>query len=197
MDSRKAEYRVVILGEGRVGKTSLARKWVYDDFDSKEEMTTKPLRFVKEVSVGKRTFIINIWDTAGQARFHAISRSYYRNSAAALVVFSVTSESSFAKVEQWINELRSNSPSTEIIIVGSKCDLQAERRISSSTGKEFADSMNLPYFEVSAKTSAGVSNLFSYLAKLLSEMKPQGFGNRWNEGMRESESSANQSTGCC
>lgn len=168
---KKLEYKVVMLGQGRVGKTSIARSWVYGDFDDSQASTIKALRYAKDVEVDGLAFTINIWDTAGQEEFHALTRSYYRNSNAALVVFGVDSKDSFQRVQEWIDEIQNNSPETVIIIVANKCDLKNERLIPTAAGKEFADKRELQYFEVSAKTSAGIDTLFNHLAKVLRGIK--------------------------
>jgi len=107
------------------------------------------------------TVKLQIWDTAGQESFKSITRSYYRNSVCALVVFDVTDESSFKNVSGWINDVKTYShlPVT-IVLVGNKCDLENKRKVKREDAEKFARDRDMPYYETSAKTGQNVNLAF-------------------------------------
>ena len=120
-----------------------------------------------------------IWDTAGQERFHSLAPMYYRNAQASVVVYDVTEYASFDKAKQWVKELqRQASPTIVIALVGNKVDLVstdadagedteavAERAVPQSEAQHYADAEGLLFFETSAKSGTGVSEVFTDIAK--------------------------------
>lgn len=160
------DFKIVVLGEGRVGKTSLTLKFVENRFDDGQESTINANFLTKSISVGGKTGTFNIWDTAGQEKFSALAAIYYRNATGAIVVYDITERSSFDRVVGWVKELRKMAdPGIAIIIAGNKCDLEADRRITEEEATRYADSMGAKHFNTSAKTGHGVKELFNELAK--------------------------------
>ncbi|KAJ1489438.1 small GTPase superfamily [Baffinella frigidus] len=106
MGSGKQNYKIVLLGEGRVGKTSLVLRYVNDVFSEKQQTTIQASFLAKRLSLGETTVNLAIWDTAGQERFHALGPIYYRDADGALLVYDTTDKDSFAKVKMWVKELR-------------------------------------------------------------------------------------------
>ena len=100
---------------------------------------------------------VQIWDTAGQESFRSITRSYYRGSICALLVYDITRRQSFDNLIRWLEDMRDNAYSKMIILlIGNKDDLKMEREVSTQEGQEFADKHNLIFFETSAKTGHNV-----------------------------------------
>lgn len=156
----------MVLGEGRVGKTSLTLKFVENRFDDGQESTINANFLTKSISIGGKTGTFNIWDTAGQEKFSALAGIYYRNATGAIVVYDITERSSFDRVVAWVKELRKMaSPGIAIVIAGNKSDLEADRRITEEEAVRYADSMGAKHFSTSAKTGFGVKELFNELAK--------------------------------
>eukprot|EP00392_Amoebophrya_sp_AT5.2_P010697 g10762.t1 len=111
-----------------------------------------------------------IWDTAGQERFRSLAPMYYRGAACAIVVFDVSQETTFDKARDWIDELRQNVADSEFLVIAlaaNKIDLRSDvgRR-----ALDYAREEGLLYAETSAKTGAGVKNLFDELARTVPEM---------------------------
>lgn len=162
------EVKVVILGEGRVGKTSLLLKFVRDQFDEHEESTVNANFLQKSLDVEGQSISLNIWDTAGQERFRAIAPIYYQQAKGAVIVYDITEQASFDRVVAWVNELKKFAePNISIVIAGNKEDLKARRKVSSQAAIDYCRSVNCKHFETSAKTGKGVSELFSNLASLV------------------------------
>ena len=100
------KFKVVLLGEGRVGKTSIVMRFTRDQFNDKQQSTINAMYLDKQIKVNQKDVILNIWDTAGQERFHALGPIYYRDADGAILVYDITDAPSFEKVRTWIKELR-------------------------------------------------------------------------------------------
>ena len=167
-------YKVVLLGEGRVGKSSIGNKWQNGTFDPQRRSTVAAAFFQKSVIVGGKTIEIVLWDTAGQEEYHSLAPIYFKDAQAAILVYSVTDSTSFDRMMQWKNELvMSRGENIKLVIAANKIDLVSQRVISSQQGVEFATKVGCPIFEVSAKTGEGIEMLFASLAKILSEIPLQ------------------------
>jgi small GTP-binding protein len=164
-----ANFKVVLLGEGRVGKTSIGRRWTEDRFEQTVRSTVAAAYFQKVVTTkGGRSFMIHLWDPAGQEEFHSLTPIYYKDSQAAILVFAVTDDSSFDRMTKWKNELlQTRGNDIKLVVVANKIDLEKERVVSRERGEEFARTVRAEYFEVSAKTGLGIDRVFSHLADLL------------------------------
>eukprot|EP00908_Phaeocystis_cordata_P021791 Transcript_4178.p5 GENE.Transcript_4178~~Transcript_4178.p5 ORF type:complete len:134 (-),score=32.84 Transcript_4178:376-777(-) len=106
MQAQRVQAKVVLLGEGRVGKTSLVLRFCKDTFTENQPPTIQASFLDKPMTVGSRRINLAIWDTAGQERFHALGPIYYRDADAALLVYDITDPDSFTKVKSWVKELR-------------------------------------------------------------------------------------------
>lgn len=110
--------------------------------------------------------MVRVWDTSGQERFKSLASSFYRMADAIIVVYEVTSRSSFEKVSNWVssaNEMKNKARNVNLILVGNKIDLERERRVSKEEGEKFATSLDVPFFEVSAKDNKNIDELFEFL----------------------------------
>eukprot|EP00004_Rigifila_ramosa_P020789 TRINITY_DN5436_c0_g1_i3.p2 TRINITY_DN5436_c0_g1~~TRINITY_DN5436_c0_g1_i3.p2 ORF type:complete len:118 (+),score=21.74 TRINITY_DN5436_c0_g1_i3:225-578(+) len=105
-----------------------------------------------------------LWDTAGQERFRTIVASYYRDTQAVAVVYDITNSASFANITEWLGEISRYAPEgTPVILLGNKSDL-GQRAVPYSTAKDFADAHKCQITEVSAKSGAGLEEVFTELA---------------------------------
>ena len=120
---------------------------------------------------------LNIWDTGGSERARPMVPLYYRASQAGLIVFDLTNESTFKEsVEYWSNELSEalDFGTFKLFLVGNKCDLPEDRKVSTEEAKKKAESLGMEYFETSSKTGEGVVTLFEHVANEISALpKPQ------------------------
>eukprot|EP01097_Dermamoeba_algensis_P002183 TRINITY_DN1871_c0_g1_i1.p1 TRINITY_DN1871_c0_g1~~TRINITY_DN1871_c0_g1_i1.p1 ORF type:complete len:200 (-),score=52.34 TRINITY_DN1871_c0_g1_i1:111-710(-) len=160
----KERYKVIILGNIDVGKTSLIVRFVDKTF---EESTTQEFE-TKEgsVAVEGKEVLLSIQDTAGQERFRTLTSSYYRNANAMIVVYDVTNKESFDVVEGFVKEGNTYSSSSCCkFLVGNKKDLEDKRVVSRAEGEEIAGRLKIPFFETSAKSGDGVDALFQAIGK--------------------------------
>ena len=122
----------------------------------------------KQIKIDEKNVLIQIWDTAGQEVFRSITRSYYKNTSCALVVFDVTDMKSFTDANEWLNEWREMcSRNVQVILIGNKTDLKKKRIISKEQGKQYAEDNDIDYFETSALTGEGVKEVFDFAVRSL------------------------------
>jgi small GTP-binding protein len=166
-------FKVVFLGEGRAGKTSIGRRWSEDRFEQTTRSTVAAAFFQKTVTTKTgRAITIMLWDTAGQEEFHCLAPIYYKDAHAALLVYSVADQASFDRIIQWRNEvISSRGEDIRIVVAANKLDLK-NRVITAEQGEQFARANNAQYFEVSAKTGQGIELLFAHVAELLAAIPP-------------------------
>jgi small GTP-binding protein len=156
--------KVVIAGDGAVGKTSLIRRYCEGKFEH-TRVTTIGVDFqTQTVELPERTVKLSIWDMAGQERFAVVRAGFYRGSRAAALVYDVTEPQTLEDLARWREEVLAAVPNQPFLVVGNKVDL--ERVVTEEEGKAFADSISAPYLETSALTGSGVKWLFQGLARL-------------------------------
>ena len=160
--------KVVLVGAAHSGKTSLAHRYINFDFNPHTTTTTQPAISQKKVFFNGKEFLLEIWDTAGQEQYHALSPMYYRDADIGIVVFDLTDSSSFQKSRQWVNELRqARGDSITIMLAGNKLDLASIRTVSLDSMNQFAQQIGVESFETSAKTGENIELLFSSIVKSL------------------------------
>merc|ERR1719397_1624065 len=161
----ETNFKVVLLGEGCVGKSSIVLRFVEDKFHRSHLSTLQAAFMNKMVFVGERRVKLSVWDTAGQERFHALGPIYYRDSHGAVLVYDITDEDSFQKVKVWVKELRRMVGSDIcLVIAGNKADLETRRVVERAAAEKFAASVNALHLQTSAKNNEGIQTLFERLA---------------------------------
>uniref|UniRef100_A0A1X7TBA0 Uncharacterized protein n=2 Tax=Amphimedon queenslandica TaxID=400682 RepID=A0A1X7TBA0_AMPQE len=122
----------------------------------------------KSLTVDNSTIKFQIWDTAGQERYRSLLPMYYRNAAAAIVVYDITNEGSFTVLQDWIAELHRLGPSNIVLaIAGNKCDLEDKREIPAEQGQTYASEVNAIFGETSALTARNVEEMFIEITRKL------------------------------
>jgi small GTP-binding protein len=162
-------FKLLIVGESGVGKTCMLLRFADNLFEDNFLSTIGVDFKVKEITVGDQKVKLQIWDSAGQERFRNITSSYYRNCSGIIIVYDVTSEDSFIKVTDWIQEVRRYVPTVPLIVVGNKCDLEDKRAVPTSRGEELGKQEGLIFLETSAKTNTNIEAAFLEVSKKLIE----------------------------
>lgn len=165
-------YKVLIVGDINVGKTSILDQFTNGHFDD-SYISTIGIDFnVKTVHLDDSVKIkLQIWDSCGQERFRALTRTYYRNAKAIVIVYDITNRQSFENAKVWIKEIEQNvEPDVMIVLVGNKTDLYLKRQIQYFEGHELANSRYMEFFETSAKYDNNIQTVFTFIAhKLFAE----------------------------
>ena len=160
------KFKIIVIGESRVGKTSLIKRYTKDQFGG-VYLTTVGIDFQdKTIEIEDKKVKLQVWDTAGQERFRNVAKNYFQSTQGFLLVFDITDKESFQKLNDfWIDQLKMNAPEkAKSVLVGNKSDLAGQRQVSIEDAEEFAKDNNLKYYEVSAKEGTKVVELFFYLA---------------------------------
>ena len=169
------EFKVVVLGDRGVGKTSLVLRFIEGFFSSTQQSTVGAFFLTKKVVLEDGVAIrMQLWDTAGQERYRAMAPMYYRNANAAVVCYDVGDESSFSKMKDWIDELKKNVPEDKIVLIiaANKIDRpDVERLVSRNRGEAFAQQCGALYFETSAKNDFCVKELFQSASQRVYDIK--------------------------
>ncbi|KAL8782111.1 MAG: hypothetical protein Q9213_005681 [Squamulea squamosa] len=171
--ARFAQFKLVLLGESAVGKSSLVLRFVKDQFDDYRESTIGAAFLTQTISLDDTTTVkFEIWDTAGQERYKSLAPMYYRNANCAVVVYDITQASSLDKAKAWVKELQRQANENIIIaLAGNKSDLVAsqpdKRAIATADAEAYAREAGLLFFETSAKTAENVRELFTAIARKL------------------------------
>ena len=142
---------------------------------------------------------LQIWDTAGQERFRTITSAYYRGADGIIMVYDVTKQESFDNVQQWLVEVdRYASEGTCKLLIGNKCD-RKDKVVEASVAKDFADNLEIPFIETSAKTAENVEDAFLKMAtQLIQEREKSGDGNsNKQETILSEETGRKKKKGCC
>jgi small GTP-binding protein len=159
--------KVVFVGETRVGKSSILRRFVDGTFDEAEMSTIGTAFSTKVIPTSSGTILLQLWDTAGQEQYRSLASMYYRNAHVALLVYDFARRETFTSLSAWMDEVSVNAPS-EIrpIVVGNKTDL-GTRAVTRDEARAFAEAIHaIAYIETSAKTGEGVKELFQAVGLL-------------------------------
>uniref|UniRef100_A0A0K0E4U5 Ras-related protein Rab-3 n=1 Tax=Strongyloides stercoralis TaxID=6248 RepID=A0A0K0E4U5_STRER len=161
-------FKLLIIGNSSVGKTSFLFRYCDDSFTSAFVSTVGIDFKVKQVVRGDKKVKLQIWDTAGQERYRTITTAYYRGAMGFILMYDITNEESFNSVQDWCTQIKTYSwENAQVVLVGNKCDMEMERVVSTERGRQLADQLGLEFFETSAKTSQNVKNVFDKLVEII------------------------------
>ncbi|OMJ81828.1 hypothetical protein SteCoe_17653 [Stentor coeruleus] len=163
-------YKILILGERNVGKTSILLRFCTDAYYENTMQSSGISYLTKEISIDGEKLILLIWDTASTEAYRAINKAYYRNSLGILVVYDHTEEYTFDAIPDWINEAQDvigyDKP---IFIICNKCDLTEKVEVPESQAISFASSNNYNFYTTSAKTGYNITTVFYDLGRIMLE----------------------------
>ncbi|XP_014218581.1 GTPase HRas [Copidosoma floridanum] len=165
------EYKVVIVGNGGVGKTAITIQMVRNLFEEEYDPTIEDT-YKKQVVVDDEMCLLDILDTAGQEDFVSMGDQYFRTGEGFVIVFAIDSATSFDEVKRYLSTIRrvKDSDKVPIVLVGNKCDLQQCWEVDMTHAKEVAQEYGIPFIQTSAKTRMGIDNTFKSLVR---EMRNQ------------------------
>ena len=159
--------KLLTLGDSNVGKTSIVLRFSEDKYNDNQLSTIGVDFKTKYMKFGESSVKVLIWDTAGQERFKNIAKQYYRGANGVLLIYDVCKRKSLEKIGFWLQEIKSYNNVDELCIylVGNKIDVVDKREVTKEEGKKYADDNQINFFEVSARTSEGIDELFNQIIK--------------------------------
>lgn len=196
-------FKLLVIGNSSVGKTSFLFRYADDSFTSAFVSTVGIDFKVKTVFRQDKRVKLQIWDTAGQERYRTITTAYYRGAMGFILMYDVTNEESFNSVQDWCTQIKTYSwDNAQVVLVGNKCDMEDERVISFERGRQLADSLGLEFFETSAKENINVRAVFERLVDIICEkmsesldsdpnMHPNNKGTRLGDSAQPSNMNCN------
>ena len=158
---KKNEMKAILLGNSGFGKTNLINTSMGNNFDDMSQTTTTATFSQKEIKIGKESYYLDLWDTAGQEKYQSVTKIFLKKSEIVVFVYDITDENSFKDLEKWI-ELTEEMIDNEHVcgIVGNKADLYSKERVKEQIAREFAESKKMPFQLVSAKENPSLFNNF-------------------------------------
>ena len=163
-------YKIVVLGDINVGKTSILSRFRYGTFEASYMPTLGIDFFTKNLFYEDKTIRLILWDTAGQERFRSLIPTYLKNADCIIIVYDITNKESFYSLNHWLKSAKDNTvEETIFIICGNKIDLKEKRTITNEEINEYIKKNNLIYVECCAKNGDGIKELFNTIAQNLGE----------------------------
>ena len=156
--------KVVLLGDSGVGKTCIISRYISGTFESNSASTngaSYASKIVKYEKLGK-TLSLDIWDTAGQEKYKALTKFFYKDAAVAILVYDITRKEAFDSLKNyWYNQLQENGGKSIVLgVAGNKCDMYEQEAVPENEAREFAKSINAIYSLTSAQNNTGINELF-------------------------------------
>jgi GTP-binding nuclear protein Ran len=162
---KNSTFKLVMAGDGGVGKTTYMRRFLTGDFTRQYYATVGAEVHPIDFNTTDKKIIFNIWDTAGQEKYAGLRNNYYKDADAAIIMFDVMSQVSYINVQMWYKDIRAVCPDIPIIIVGNKCDISG-RKVKVINIK-FHRKHNLEYYDISAKSNYNFEKPFLQVARVL------------------------------
>lgn len=165
----KKGFKLVLLGDAAVGKSSILMRFLQNKFTDGIETTVGAAFSTKTIETRNRQVKFEIWDTAGQERFKSLAPMYYRGASSAVVVYDQTNMSTFERAQEWVRQVSQTAmnPNIVVALVGNKMDLVEQRQVPLETAEAFAQREGLLFSETSAKTGKNVLGVFETIASHL------------------------------
>ncbi|TXT54538.1 MAG: GTPase KRas protein [Candidatus Thorarchaeota archaeon] len=160
-------FKCTLIGEGGVGKTSIALRYTEDRFEEDMKITIGVNFANKKIQVDGIDVTLMLWDLGGQPRFRDVVTDYFRGSKIAIAVYDATRPFSLDRLDDWVKRLKENASECEILFVGNKIDERTEDGVSLEYAQTYADTYGASVVEVSAKTGEGINEMFELAARVL------------------------------
>ncbi|XP_072241523.1 EF-hand calcium-binding domain-containing protein 4B [Leuresthes tenuis] len=165
-------FKIVLVGNSSVGKTSLLRRFCDDCFHPGTSATVGIDYSVKTIAVDNSQIALQMWDTAGQERYRSITKQFFRKADGVVVMYDLTSEQSFTAVRQWLTSVKECAgEDIPIMLLGNKIDIEIERQVQKEVGARLAKDCQMTFYECSAYSGCNVEESMVYLARILKEQE--------------------------
>ena len=160
-------YKVLLLGDTTVGKTCFLMKYTDKTFQDVHISTIGlDYRLKSMVLKNGKNIKLQIWDTAGQDRFRAITKNYYKGANGIILIYDVTNPKTYDNVKNWVTQIREEaSPNVVVYLCGNKIDMKEERKVKEEDGKIMAEEFGFPFNETSAREGININETFEDLVE--------------------------------
>ena len=172
MDGEEYVYKILLLGDSSVGKSCFLLRYCDKTFQNAHLVTIGLDYRLKSMKLKSgKNIKLQIWDTAGQDRFRAITKNYFKGSHGIILIYDVTNRQTFENVKSWISQIREEASKNVIIyIAANKIDMEDGRIVNKEEGKKFAEEFGLPYIETSAKNGININETFEDIAEKIDKI---------------------------
>ena len=161
-----ASYKVVMVGNPAVGKTNLGLRFTKDIFRPDYSVTLGAEFAAKTQEIDGQAVTVQVWDTAGEERFRAVTAMFFRGAVGGLAVYDITSRSSFDQVPEWVQLLHEHcGEDAAIVLVGNKADQTTARCVAQHEGEKLAQQLGVSFFETSALEGTNVGEAFEEVVR--------------------------------
>ncbi|CAN9498741.1 unnamed protein product [Ophioblennius macclurei] len=165
-------FKIVLVGNSSVGKTSLLRRFCDGNFHSDTSATVGIDYSVKTISVDNSQVALQLWDTAGQERYRSITKQFFRKADGVAVMYDITDEQSFTAVRQWLSSVKEGAgDDIPVMLLGNKTDKVYERQVERDLGERLAKDCQMTFYECSARSGHNVVESMLHLARILKEQE--------------------------
>lgn len=168
-------FKVVVIGSAGCGKTAMVDQLLTGKYNEQTKTTVGVDYRPYKVSINQNIIQLELWDTAGQETYKAVAKSYFRDAVGCVLVYDITSQTSFNELQFWLTQFRQlANPNACVLLVGNKVDLESQRQISSESAEQFAKDNMLQYLETSAVTAQNIKETFDKLTRTLFDYVKMG-----------------------
>jgi small GTP-binding protein len=161
---------IIIVGETGVGKTSLLNRYTQEEFIEKTRPTIGVDYLIKLHTINGKKLNVRFWDTAGQEKYKAICKKFYKDAHGVVLVYDVTDKDSFNYVANWKKEIEENcKKGVVVLLIGNKSDIIEKKTVSEEDGRAYAETNGFYFLETSAKLDTNVTEAFNIIVEKAAE----------------------------
>jgi len=175
MAADQGTIKIVVLGTGGVGKSSLTIRYIQDVFVDTYDPTIED-SYRHQIEVNDKSYVLEILDTAGTEQFHSMRDMYMKSGEGFLIVYSIIEQSTFVEADELFGDVLrvrdQEAYQIPLLLAGNKCDLNEFRQVSNQAGQEMANKWGVQFYETSAKTNTNIAEVFLSLTKQILKMGP-------------------------
>ena len=201
--AKPAFLKVVLLGDGGVGKSSLIQRFVSNKYDPSLFHTIGVEFLNRDLEVDGCRYTLQIWDTAGQERFKSLRTPFYRGTDCCLLTYAIDDSQSFQNIAMWKKEFLyyadvKDPESFPFVVLGNKSDLLSERKVGAEEARVWCEQNGrLPHYETSAKDAINVDTAFAAAIRRVAGINQQIGNNMKGQDFTVDLKSNSKSSGCC
>ena len=192
---------VIVVGDPRVGKTNIIKRYFKNTFTDKYELTIDDEYYNKFIYIDDKRYLFRLWDRTGDKQFYSDSQNIiFKGCNCLFLVYDISSKESLEHIPDFIEKYKKLCPKEVLmVLVGNKCDLENEREVSTEEGQKYAKENGMLFFETSAKTGNNVEELFqesiNEIHKIIKNKEKENGKNDFSES--KSERKKKEKNACC